>query len=252
MTDEVDGHQTLKLVSEQTLLSPPNGTRKAVCGWNGMLAWASCMTLTVVIFGVTLGFMALGRRHSGSINCLYALGGGKVVDGIFPEPRVLSAACRAEFREYFQWQEYQLAGFEEDDAARQAWQEAGNAPPLMPSRSLYHLLYQQGFTVTFITGRHEGGSNRDSTASNLEAAGYGVPCKNPLGTDTSEPCYLQLDMRAVDDTRLASVYKPDRRAQLVARGYSMAGSIGDQWSDLAGTSPATASFKLPNPMYYIL
>ncbi|KAL3160146.1 hypothetical protein ABBQ32_010915 [Trebouxia sp. C0010 RCD-2024] len=150
-----------------------------------------------------------------------------------------------------QWQEYYLAGFEEDDAARLAWQEAGNAPPLMPSRSLYHLLYQQGFTVTFITGRHDGGSNRESTASNLKTAGYGVPCKDPSGTDT-EPCYLQLDMRAVDDTRLASVYKPDKRAQLVARGYTMAGSIGDQWSDLAGTSPATASFKLPNPMYYIL
>lgn len=54
MTDEADSHQTLKLVSEQTLLSPPNETRKAVCGWNGMLAWASCMTLTVIIFGVTL------------------------------------------------------------------------------------------------------------------------------------------------------------------------------------------------------
>ena len=59
-------------------------------------------------------------------------------------------------------------------------------------------------------------------------------------------------MRAIDDTRLASVYKPNKRAQLEAQGYSMAGSIGDQWSDLAGTSSAAASFKLPNPMYYIL
>lgn len=99
--------------------------------------------------------------------------------------------------------------------------------------------------------RHEGGGNREATASNLQAAGYGTPCKDQLGTD-QKPCYLQLDMRAIDDTRLASVYKPDKRAQLEGQGYSMAGSIGDQWSDLAGTSPATASFKLPNPMYYIL
>lgn len=99
--------------------------------------------------------------------------------------------------------------------------------------------------------RHEGGSNREATASNLAVAGYGTPCKDRLGTDP-EPCYLQLDMRAIDDTRLASVYKPDKRAQLEAQGYTMAGSVGDQWSDLAGTSPAVASFKLPNPMYYIL
>lgn len=59
-------------------------------------------------------------------------------------------------------------------------------------------------------------------------------------------------MREDNDTRLASIYKPDRRAQLEARGYTVVGSFGDQWSDLAGTSPAIASFKLPNPMYYIL
>lgn len=85
----------------------------------------------------------------------------------------------------------------------------------------------------------------------MEAAGYGSQCNDPNITE-EQPCYLQLDLREEDDTRLASVYKPDKRAQLEARGYSIAGSLGDQWSDLAGTSPAVASFKLPNPMYYIL
>ena len=88
------------------------------------------------------------------------------------------------------------------------------------------------------------------TAANLEHAGYGQQCSEV--TASSEACYLQLDMREDNDTRLASIYKPDRRAQLEARGYTVVGSFGDQWSDLAGTSPATASFKLPNPMYYIL
>ena len=45
--------------------------------------------------------MAFDKRRSSSVNCLYALGGGRVVDGMFPEPRVLSAACRAEFATYF-------------------------------------------------------------------------------------------------------------------------------------------------------
>ena len=35
-------------------------------------------------------------------------------------------------------------------------------------------------------------------------------------------------------------------------GYEIVASFGDQWSDLAGTSAAMASFKLPNPFYYIL
>ncbi len=105
--------------------------------------------------------------------------------------------------------------------------------------------------LDMFVGRHDTGNNRQSTASNLQAAGYGSQCSDPNITET-QPCYLQLDMRDPDDTRLASVYKPDKRAQLTARGYVIAGSLGDQWSDLAGTSPAIASFKLPNPMYYIL
>ena len=98
--------------------------------------------------------------------------------------------------------------------------------------------------------RHDTASNRQATERNLREAGYGTQCT--ASGASSEPCYLQLDMRNENDTRLASVYKPDRRAKLEAQGYTIAGSLGDQWSDLAGTSPAVASFKLPNPMYYIL
>lgn len=98
--------------------------------------------------------------------------------------------------------------------------------------------------------RHEGSDSRALTAANLEYAGYGKQCAQ---VDAQmDPCYLQLDMREDSDTRLASIYKPDRRAQLQQKGHVIVGSFGDQWSDLAGTSPAVASFKLPNPMYYIL
>lgn len=52
--------------------------------------------------------------------------------------------------------------------------------------------------------------------------------------------------------RLASIYKPERRKALQDAGFTLVGSIGDQFSDLSGLYPATASWKLPNPMYTIL
>lgn len=47
------------------------------------------------------GFVAFGRKPLAQANCLYALGGGEVVDGSFPEPRVLSTQCNLELRDYF-------------------------------------------------------------------------------------------------------------------------------------------------------
>lgn len=132
------------------------------------------------------------------------------------------------------------------------------APALQPTLDLYTDLYKAGFSVTFITGRRDYGIGREATAKNLEAAGYGVPCSGTLDEAQraeraqQEPCYVALGMRSEGDQRLASVYKPDQRAQLQEKGYEVVASFGDQWSDLAGTSAAVASFKLPNPFYYIL
>jgi hypothetical protein len=35
-------------------------------------------------------------------------------------------------------------------------------------------------------------------------------------------------------------------------GYTIVASFGDQFSDLSGIAPAAASFKMPNPVYYII
>ncbi|CAL8472232.1 g11774 [Coccomyxa elongata] len=135
---------------------------------------------------------------------------------------------------------------------------AAMAPALQPMLDLYTDLYKAGFSLTFITGRRDYGMGREATAKNLEVAGYGVPCSHTLGEAQhaervqQEPCYVALGMRGEGDQRLASVYKPDQRAQLQEKGYEIMASFGDQWSDLAGTSAAVASFKLPNPFYYIL
>lgn len=54
-----------------------------------------------------------------------------------------------------------------------------------------------------------------------------------------------------DEGKKATVYKSEKRAELVKRGYIIQGNSGDQWSDLMGFALAKRSFKLPNSMYYI-
>ena len=137
--------------------------------------------------------------------------------------------------------------------------------------------------MAFITGRDE--AARNSTAVNLKAAGYGSLCphandlkqrmkQDGLSSDLAavidpnapsvnydefkglggpgKACYMALHLREIGDTRLASVYKPERRAALERDGFIVYGNFGDQFSDLDGTMSAPNSFKLPNPAYLIL
>lgn len=131
-----------------------------------------------------------------------------------------------------------------------------------------------------VTGRRE--AARNSTMLNLERAGYGMPCisstdsraaqqhssgsgisstgSDGSGSGSSEAdapacCYEALFMRPTDDTRLASVYKPWARKQLLASGhYELVALLGDQFSDLNGEGIAAGMqvYKLPNPFYFIL
>lgn len=54
-----------------------------------------------------------------------------------------------------------------------------------------------------------------------------------------------------DHGKLATIFKSEKRNEMVKEGYRILGNSGDQWSDLLGSSTANRSFKLPNPMYYI-
>lgn len=133
-------------------------------------------------------------------------------------------------------------------------QDAGLDPAIPAMLKLYSDLFTAGFSVTFLTGRRN--ASRAASEQNLYSAGYGEQCPEGAPDETRsqdlEPCYVQLDMREENDTRIASIYKPDRRKRLQDRGFEIVACFGDQWSDLAGTTPGLASFKLPNPMYYIL
>lgn len=128
-------------------------------------------------------------------------------------------------------------------------------PAIQAILDVYNAAYAHGMSVTFITGRTEDG--REYTENNLKAEGYGVKCavdKAGKAIRSDQPCWIRLDMRDLnaDLHKPASVYKPERRQKLIDEGYKIVGSFGDQFSDLEGTSEALASWKLPNPMYYIL
>lgn len=117
------------------------------------------------------------------------------------------------------------------------WVEKATAPAIQPSLKLYEEILGLGFKVFLLTGRSE--RQRGVTVENLNNAGF----QN----------WDKLILRASDDhAKLATIFKSEKRNEMVKEGYRILGNSGDQWSDLLGSSPSVRSFKLPNPMYYIL
>ncbi|KAK6121922.1 hypothetical protein DH2020_044347 [Rehmannia glutinosa] len=91
----------------------------------------------------------------------------------------------------------------------------------------------QGYHVDWRSERH-----RSITVDNLLQAGY----RN----------WDKLILRSSEDHgKTATMYKSEKRSELVEEGYHILGNSGDQWSDILGSSMSKRSFKLPNPMYYI-
>ncbi|GLI68175.1 hypothetical protein VaNZ11_012515 [Volvox africanus] len=90
-------------------------------------------------------------------------------------------------------------------------------------------------------------TSSSALSSGLPFAGLFSPPSAP-----AQRCYTELLMREVGDERLASVFKAEARARLVAEGHVLLGNIGDQFSDLVGQASAMANFKLPNPVYTLL
>ncbi|KAK6236403.1 hypothetical protein SCA6_011740 [Theobroma cacao] len=121
-----------------------------------------------------------------------------------------------------------------DENSWDVWVDLAEAPAIPASLKLYNELKQMGFKIFVLTGRSE--NQRNATGKNLLFAGY---------TD-----WERLILRGPsDDGTLATVYKSEKRSDLVNEGYRIHGSSGDQWSDLLGFAVAKRSFKLPNPIY---
>lgn len=135
---------------------------------------------------------------------------------------------------YYADHQYGLEVFDHNEFDK--WVEKALAPPIFSSLELYEEVLSLGFKVILLTGRSE--AHRSITVDNLIRAGFHD--------------WERLMLRGVNDRhKTATVYKSERRQELVEEGYRLHGNSGDQWSDLLGSSIAYRSFKLPNPMYFI-
>ncbi|KAI5670277.1 hypothetical protein M9H77_10641 [Catharanthus roseus] len=116
------------------------------------------------------------------------------------------------------------------------WVEKGEAAAIESSLALYNDVISLGFKVFLLTGRSE--RHRNITIENLIKVGF--------------QHWDKLILRSAEDhSKPATKYKSEKRDAMVKQGYRILGNSGDQWSDLQGSSMATRSFKLPNPMYFI-
>ncbi|XP_043717251.1 acid phosphatase 1 [Telopea speciosissima] len=116
------------------------------------------------------------------------------------------------------------------------WVEKAAAPAIESSSQLYKDVLGLGFKVFLLTGRSE--KQRSVTVENLRNARF--------------QDWDKLILRALEDHgKTATLYKSERRSEMVKEGYRILGNSGDQWSDLLGYTISNRSFKLPNPMYYI-
>ncbi len=131
-----------------------------------------------------------------------------------------------------------------------AWVVSAEAAVAIPGGlRLFEEAKRAGVAVFFITGRPgvpesaRPGPYPDQTAAtarNLEAAGY----HGWAG--------LRLRLRNGTENGMTTIaYKSAERAKIVAAGYRIVLSVGDQWSDLLGEPKAEVSVKLPNPFYFL-
>ena len=131
----------------------------------------------------------------------------------------------------------------------QQWEISPEAATAIPGAlRLYNQARAAGIAVFFITGRPgkpdphaQSAATADETAAtarNLEAAGFHG--------------WAGLRLRNGDENHIPTIaYKSQERRHIVAAGYRIILSIGDQWSDLLGDPQADLSIKLPNPFYFI-
>ncbi|XP_019465345.1 PREDICTED: acid phosphatase 1-like [Lupinus angustifolius] len=124
-----------------------------------------------------------------------------------------------------------------DPPAFRAWALKGWCTAIPSVLDLFNKLIDQGFKIILLTGRDEEIFHQ-VTIENLHNQGF-------IG-------YERLIMRNASYKGQSAVkYKSSIRKQLEDEGYRIWGNLGDQWSDLQGSSSGNRTFKLPNPMYFV-
>ncbi|KAK7255486.1 hypothetical protein RIF29_28897 [Crotalaria pallida] len=123
-----------------------------------------------------------------------------------------------------------------NNTAFREWSSLGEAPALPETLKLYKRLLKLGIKIVILTGRRE--DKRNATATNLKSVGY---------TSWEK---LILKGQAFKGTTFS--FKSGQRKELEENGYRIVGNMGDQWGDILGASPGNRTFKLPDPMYYVV
>ena len=110
----------------------------------------------------------------------------------------------------------------------------GRLTPIKPVLDLYDFAKSKGVSIFFLTGRYD--TSRESTSSNLTAAGYAG--------------WTDLLFRPSGNSQTAAIMKAGVRRGIEQKGYKIIFDIGDQLSDLAG-GYAERTYKLPDPFYFV-
>ena len=115
------------------------------------------------------------------------------------------------------------------------WVDRDTVPAIPQVKKLYDFLVARGFRIIFLSGRKD--YNYPGTIRNLNLVGY-------TKFDT-------VIVKNKDEYDLSALkYKSIKREKLTANGYEIAGTVGDQWSDLKGPDHGI-QVKIPNYIYVI-
>jgi acid phosphatase len=115
------------------------------------------------------------------------------------------------------------------------WMLQADLPAIKPVKRLYDQLITCGYRIVFISGRSH--TQYDVTVKNLHEQGYTK--------------FDKLILRSPEEKKLsAQAFKFGARQRLRAEGYTIIGSIGDQYSDIC-CEDMGFTVKIPNPMYIL-
>lgn len=132
--------------------------------------------------------------------------------------------------------------------------------PAVPGMvDLYHQAINDGYRVYFLTGRPT--SQQTGTLANLEDAGYDNVDPSHVflkdSTAATEPwlssCVVPDPTKPAPATKFVcstTQYKSLTRQYIESQGNDIVANFGDQYSDLNG-GYADATYKIPNPMYFL-
>jgi len=148
------------------------------------------------------------------------------------------------------------SGFVYNPTTNAEWVHAEKFPAVPGMVSLVRKVKAAGCTIFGITGRPGAGQTDDQTPdtlANLVKDGYTANGKPLFAASRffTKPATMPSYVDCGDDQSCTTIeYKSSTRAHIEDLGYNVVANLGDQFSDLHG-GYADATYKIPNPTYYL-